>query len=109
MRSVFFNSLDECEGSILDLLGRADHLKFEIASCDSDLSLLPLREEGDRLMNIDETKKQLSFLNTSSEQQMDRHYSEKIRKNITQLLERFDYVKQYVFRILDGLDRSSCA
>jgi hypothetical protein len=109
LRSVFFNSLDECEGSILDLLGRADRLKRESASYDSDLSQLPLREEADRLMNLDETKKQLSFLNTSSEQQMDRHYSEKIRKNITQLLERFDYVKQYVFKILDGLDRSSCA
>jgi hypothetical protein len=102
LRSIFFNSKDECDGSILDLLGRADRFKRENGSADRGLGELPLREESDRLFNIDDTKNQMAFLNMSSVQQMDRHYGEHISKNIPQLLERLDHVKQYVFRILDS-------
>jgi hypothetical protein len=102
LRSIFFNSKDECDGSILDLLGRADRFKRENGSADRGMSELPLREESDRLFNIDDTKNQMAFLNMSSVQQMDRHYGEHISKNIPQLLERLDHVKQYVFRILDS-------
>ena len=102
LRSIFFNSRDDSDGSILDLLGRADRFRRETSTLCHGASELPPRQEADRIGNLDDTKNQLAFLNMSSVQQMDRHYGEKISKNIPLLLERFDYVKQYVFRILDS-------
>ncbi len=101
LRGIFFNSREDKDFSILDLLGRADRWTRESMTPVVVHPELPPRQDDDRLRDCEETKKQFAYLNNSSVSQMDSHYSEKVGGRIMELLERLDKVKQYVFHHLD--------
>lgn len=109
LRAIFFNSVPESEdGSLLDLLGRADAYLAGASTTPEPAVViagrrlvLPSGGSG-RVSDRDNTVKQLANLNESSVDQMKDAYSEKVLDSIDALIPRLSAVKDYLWAELDA-------